>query len=73
MWERDLSGIWFTGEREQNISGAFDFGRERLSGADTHTERNIQDTPLRSHALLGTHSYIMYFGCDQLQWIVWQH
>ncbi len=23
MWERDLSGIWFTGERERNISGAF--------------------------------------------------
>ncbi len=23
MSERDLSGIWFTGERERNISGAF--------------------------------------------------
>ncbi len=23
MSERDLSGIWFTGEREQNISRAF--------------------------------------------------
>ncbi len=24
MWARDLSGIWFTGERERNISGVFD-------------------------------------------------
>ncbi len=24
MREHDLSGIWFTGERERNISGAFD-------------------------------------------------
>ncbi len=23
MSEHDLSGIWFTGERERNISGAF--------------------------------------------------
>ncbi len=23
MSERDRSGIWFTGERERNISGAF--------------------------------------------------
>ncbi len=36
MSERDLSGIWFTGERERNISGAFCFGREQLSGAHTH-------------------------------------
>ncbi len=62
MCERDLSGIWFTGEREQNISGAFDFGRERLSGADTHTERNIQlsDTPLRfAHMLCSVHTHIL--------------
>ncbi len=32
MSERDLSGIWFTGERERNISGALCFDRERLSG-----------------------------------------
>ncbi len=24
MCERDLSGIWFTGECERNISGVFD-------------------------------------------------
>ncbi len=24
MRPRDLSGIWFTGERERNISGVFD-------------------------------------------------
>ncbi len=35
MSERDLSGIWFTGEREWNISGAC-FDRERLSGAHAH-------------------------------------
>ncbi len=23
MLDRDLSGIWFTGERQRNISGAF--------------------------------------------------
>ncbi len=31
MSERDLSGIWFTGECERNISGALCFDRERLS------------------------------------------
>ncbi len=41
MWERDLSVIWFTGERERNISGAFG-----LAVSDwverTHTKRNIE-------------------------------
>ncbi len=52
MWERDLSGIWFTGERERNISGAF-----ALAVSDwaerTHTKWNIElsVTPLCSHAL----------------------
>ncbi len=49
MSERDLSGIWFTGERERNISGAF-----ALAVCDwaerTPTKRNIEQ--LRSHALL---------------------
>ncbi len=36
MSERDLRGIWFTGEREWNISGALCFDRERLSGAHAH-------------------------------------
>ncbi len=48
MSERDLSGIWFTGERERNISGVF-----ALAVSDwaerTPTERNIER--LRSHAL----------------------
>ncbi len=53
MSERDLSGIWFTGERERNISGAF-----ALAVSDwaerTPTERNIERsvTPLRfAHVL----------------------
>ncbi len=41
MIERDLSGIWFTGERERNISVAF-----ALAVSDreerTHTQRNIE-------------------------------
>ncbi len=32
MWERDLSGIWFTGECERNISGEFALASERLRG-----------------------------------------
>ncbi len=48
MSERDLSGIWFTGERERNISGAF-----ALAVSDwterTPTKRNFER--LRSHAL----------------------
>ncbi len=48
MSEHDLSGIWFTGERERNISGAF-----ALAVSDwaerTPTKRNIERsvTPLR--------------------------
>ncbi len=49
MWARDLSGIWFTGERERNISGAFDLAVSDWA-VRTHTERNIE--PLRfSHIL----------------------
>ncbi len=50
-----MSGIWFTGERERNISGAF-----ALAVSDwaelTPTKRKIEQsvTPLRSHALFLT-------------------
>ncbi len=44
MSECDLSGIWFTGEYERNISGAF-----ALAGAHAHK-------PLRfAHMLLNVH------------------
>ncbi len=49
MWERDLSGIRFTGERERNISGVFDLAVNDRA-VRTHTQRNIE--PLRfSHIL----------------------
>ncbi len=47
MSERDLNGIWFTGEHERNISGVF-----ALAVSDwaerTHTKQNIElsATPL---------------------------
>ncbi len=44
MWERDLSGIRFTGERELNISGVFDLAVNDWAER-THTQRNIE--PLR--------------------------
>ncbi len=48
MWARDLSGIWFTGERERN-SGVFDLAVNDWA-VRTHTQRNIE--PLRfSHIL----------------------
>ncbi len=59
MSERDLSGIWFTGERERNISGALCFDRERLSRAHAHRAEyraECHAAPLRSHALLQSHS-----------------
>ncbi len=37
MWERDLSGIWFTGEPERNISGVFDLAVNDWAGAHTHS------------------------------------
>ncbi len=47
MWERDLSGIRFTGERER--SGVFDLAVNDRA-VRTHTQRNIE--PLRfSHIL----------------------
>ncbi len=52
MWARDLSGIWFTGERERN-SGVFDLAANDWAER-AHTERNIElsVTPLRfSHIL----------------------
>ncbi len=52
FFKSDPSGVWFTGERERNISEAF--GREWLSGAHAHkaeywAERHT--APLHSHAL----------------------
>ncbi len=48
MWAPDLSGIWFTGERE-NISGVFELAVNDWAER-THTQRNIE--PLRfSHIL----------------------
>ncbi len=41
MWERDLSGIWFTGERERIIRGVFDLAVSDWA-EHTHTERNIE-------------------------------
>ncbi len=40
MSERDLSGIWFTGERERNISGAFALAVSNWAER-TPTKRNI--------------------------------
>ncbi len=50
MWARDLSGIWFTGERERNISGVFDLAVYDWA-EHTHTQRNIERS-VRSHALV---------------------
>ncbi len=41
MSERDLSRIWFTGERERNISGALDLAVSNWAER-THTNRNIE-------------------------------
>ncbi len=55
MSERDLSVIWFTGERERNISGVF-----ALAVSDwaerTPTKQNIElsATPLRFAHMLWT-------------------
>ncbi len=49
MWERDLSGIRFTGERERVISGAFVLAVNDWAER-THRQRTIE--PLRSHALV---------------------
>ncbi len=48
MSERDLSGIWFTGERERNISRAFALAVNDWAER-TPTKRNIElsATPLR--------------------------
>ncbi len=53
MLEHDLTWIWFTGEREQNISGAFALAMSDWAER-THTEQNIElsVTPRRSHALV---------------------
>ncbi len=37
--------IWFTGERERNISGAFDLAVNDWAER-THTERNIEERSL---------------------------
>ncbi len=50
MWAPDLSGIWFTGERERNISGAFDLAVNDWAER-THTKQNIERS-VRSHALV---------------------
>ncbi len=50
MWERDLSGIWFTGERERNISGVFDLAVNDWAER-THTAE-YWTAPLLSHALV---------------------
>ncbi len=45
MWARDLSGIWFTGERERIISGVFDLAvndwAERTHRAEYWAERSL--------------------------------
>ncbi len=52
MWARDLSGIRFTGERERNISGAFDLAvNDWAERTHTHTAE-YWTAPLLSHALV---------------------
>ncbi len=62
MSERDLSRIWFNGERERNISGAFALAVSDWAES-TPTKRNIERSvtaaPLRSHALLLTDTKLL--------------
>ncbi len=50
MWERDLSVIWFTSERERNISGAIALA---VSDWAERTPTNV--TPLRFAHMLWSH------------------
>ncbi len=52
MWARDLSGIRFTGEREQTLAERLNFGRERMP-----TKRNIE--PLRFAHMLWLHLVLL--------------
>ncbi len=60
MSERDLSGIWLTGEHERNISGAFDLAVSDLAER-TPTKRIIElsVTPRHSLALLWNHPSVI--------------
>ncbi len=56
MWEHDLSGIWFTGEGERDISGAFALAVNDWAER-THTQRNIE--PLRFAHMLWLHVVLL--------------
>ncbi len=64
MSERDLSRIWFTGERERNISGAFALAVSAWEEC-TPTKRNIDlsITPLRFAHMLWPPSWLWPESC----------